>query len=594
MSGNFTVFQSAISALAANSQALSVTSNNIANVNTPGYSREEVVLATRPAQVIGGLELGLGVSVEKTQSVVDAFSELGLANATSAEAQTDKQSTNLQQVESVFNELGTNGLSSYINDFFNASQEVASDPSSVTARNDLLNKASIAVDRFHTLSNSLQNSQSLIDGDISDQVKQINSLASQIVDLNDQIQNAGGDALSLRDARTEKVQELSGLVDTKSVETSDGVFQVYIASGLQLVTGSSQATLSTQPDVSNNNHLKILFAVGSGASTDVTSHIQGGALKGLLTVRDQNIPAYQNNLNELAYELTTQVNAIHSSGYDLNGNTGNDFFKNLTNIASSTDLVTNLRTSSGTRLDVHSGDVINISGTLGAGFSTTLTVGDGTTLANVASSIQTALRSAAGSSGDEVAAVQADGSIKVTSGTNAITGLTVSIAGNDTFNTAFTFPGAIVAHHGIGSSTGVDVPNPDAASQIDLDDAVKDTPSAIAAAGSAGEVPGGNTAALALANLQTSNVSFSTGSSTISSFYGDLLAKIGSDSQNATNSAQFASDLLTQAQVQRESISGVSLEEEQLNLLKYQSAFQAAAKLVSIADDVFKSLVNLD
>ncbi len=132
-----------------------------------------------------------------------------------------------------------------------------------------------------------------------------------------------------------------------------------------------------------------------------------------------------------------------------------------------------------------------------------------------------------------------------------------------------------------------------AASLISLDSAVDDTPNAIAASGSSSDLPGGNSVAVQLASLQASLVSFSSGDTTFAGFYGNILATIGSDSRSYKNRAEFANEVSRQAETQREQISGVSLEEEQLNLIKYQSAFQAASRLVNVASEILQRLVEL-
>lgn len=591
MGSNFTVFESAISALAANSQALSVASHNIANVNTPGYSRQQIILGSRDAQVIGGIELGLGVNTIKVRQIYDKYAEIRLAEATGVHAEADTRAQQLLQIEKVFNEVGHDGLSKFMNEFFNAMNEVANDPTSLTARTNLLNRAKIVTDRFHSLYANLDQTRTLIDGDITTQVGEINTLAGEIVELNEKIQNAGGDALTLRDERTRKVKELSQYIDAKSIETSEGVFQVYVGGGLQLLTGQSQSKLSVQADTANGNHLDVMFAVGSGTPTDISARIQGGSLYALLGVRDTNVVSYQGQLNEFAYELTTQINTLHTAGYNLNGSTGIEFFDTLTQSAAGTDLATKLRKTDGTRLDIKSGDTVTIGGDLGGAFTSNFTVSATTTLSDIASTMQTVLR--ARGNGTEVVSVQANGSLRVTSGAGAITGLTLSIVGKSTFNTAYTFTTPIAGGGATGDSAALGVAKSGAASLIVLDSAVLDNPKAVSASDSAANIPGGNAAMLQIAALSGANISFTSGSSTFSSFFGSLLSNIGSDSKSSDNVAQFTKDLRQQAEIQREQISGVSIDEEQLNLIKYQAAFQAATRLVGLADDILKQLVNL-
>ncbi|MBF0492341.1 MAG: flagellar hook-associated protein FlgK [Deltaproteobacteria bacterium] len=463
---DFNVFETAISALNANAKALSVASQNIANANTPGYSRQRVVIQSNESQIVGGIEIGRGASVTSVERVVDNFAELRLRDTSSTQSESKVTSDSIAQAGTLFNELSSDGLSTYLSNFFSSFQDVANDPQASGARQDLLSKASIMVDRFHSLSQGLKDIRTSLDTQIKDNVDKINTLAQDIYKLNQKINDAP-DALTLKDERNAKVQELSGLTDVSTVENGSGTFQVYIANGMLLVNDTGTATLSTLPNAGNAGLSDINFTPSPGAaSTNISSRFQTGAIKGLMDVRDTNIPAYQSNLDELAYRLSGAVNTLHTTGYDLDGNHNQRFF---TNLASSTD----------------------------------------------------------------------------------------------------------------------------AAASIALDPVVDGHPRAIAASGSSGGVPGGNDMALQLSALSSSNVAFGSGSTTFGAFYGNLLAQVGSDGKSAQSNAQFSDDVFQQAQAQRDQISGVSMDEEQTNLLKYQAAFQAASRLVSIASTLFDTLINL-
>ncbi len=593
MSSNFTIFSSAISALNVNSLGLSIAGQNIANVNTPGYSRQRINIAPAEAQTSGTLEVGRGALVKDVQRIYDNFAEARLADASSENGQADARAEQLNQVQELFNEIGQDGISKFMSDFFNSFNGVAADPTATAPRLDALSKAGTLVQRLHSLSQALKDNRTSIDTAISSRIDKINSIAAEITDINDKINLSGGETLVLRDQRALKVRELSEMMDVKSVETSNGEFQVYFGNGLQLLSGVSRATLSTEANTNDLGHFKVMLTVGSGSAVDVSDRVTGGSLKGYLTARDTDIPAYEAKLNEVAYELATQVNLLHTSGYDLGGVTARKFFATLTSVAASTDLATNLRTSTGTKLQIASGDVITIGGNLGGAFSTTLTVSATTTLADIATAVQTALRAAAGASGTETAAVQGDGTIRVTSGATAITGLTLSIPSKTTFNTAFTFTTPITAGGGTGSSAALGVAGSDSAGLIAISSDVDGLPQQIAAASSAATLPAGNSIALQLVAIKDSSINFSTGSTTIGTFYSNLLSRVGTDAGQAARDQSFSSSVLSQSEQQRERISGVSIEEEQLDLARFQAAFQAASKLVAVAAEILKLLVEL-
>ncbi len=598
--GNFTIFESAVSALGTASQALSVAGQNIANVNTPGYSRQRAVLNSTQPQVIGGIELGRGVEVRQIQRVFDAFAELRLRDAAGQQKETSITASSLNQLEEIFNETGRDGLSTYMTDFFNSFNDLSSDPESVTARQNVLNKAGIMIGQFQKLSESLRNSRDLIDQQIKGTVNQVNYLSAEIYDLNSRIQQSSGDALTLKDERNLRVKELSELIDVTAIENTDGNYQVYTAGGLLLISNKEYATLSTISDSSNDGLVDIRFTVGSGAPSNVTDRISKGALKGLLDVRDVYIPSYQASLDELAYQVVKEVNDLHTSGYDLDGNALNEFFDDnafATQAAITSDLATELKNGAGQHLRVRVGDVISFTGSVGgtAMSGQSLTVTSSTTLDDIENALQAALRSVADGTLTETAVIQADGSIQVTSdATHAITNLQLSISGNSLFNTAFTYSTPIAAGGATASSDTIEVVDlSDAASLISLDAAVDGLPRGIVAASDPLTLPGGNDIALSLAGLQNASITFSSGSTKIGGFYGDLLARVGSDSSSKNKSAEFASSILRQAESQRETISGVSIDDEQIDLIRFQAAFSAASRLVSVANELLQKLVTL-
>lgn len=601
MGSNFTIFESAISALGLNSQAISVAANNIANVNTPGYSRQTVNVESRGAAIVGGVELGFGAQLSSVSSVVDRFTEVRLREAESRNGYSESQSEVLFQLEQEFNELNGNGLSDSITNFLNSFQELSTDPESRTARLNVLNQAGIVTDKFNSLSNRLTDAREQIDASITSTVDRINILTSEIADLNTQIKNfADGGALSLRDQRTQKVRELSQYTDVSAIETSDGTFQVYAANGRQLVNGAYTGTLSTQVNTNNDNLLDIYFQLGSETPSNITSSLSNGKLAGLINVRDNTISGYQDQLDEMAYEMATEVNLIHRSGYNLEGNTLIEFFDEdvlSSEEAVGTSLATELRDSNGAHLGIQVGDVISISGDVGGSAigALSLTVTASTTLDDIAAFTQAALRTIADGDLTETAAVQADGSIQITSdGSNAINNLQLTITGKTNFINAFDFPAAVAGGGATGSSDTLVVGTIDnAASLISLDSAISGFPDRIAASDTAGNVPGGNAVASALGDLLDTPITFTSGNSSFTQFYGNLLGQVGSDSQSRQSEALFNNDVLRQTEIQRERISGVSVEEEQLNLLKFQAAFTAASQLVAIAKDVFDTLANL-
>ncbi|MFN8009146.1 MAG: flagellar hook-associated protein FlgK [Terriglobia bacterium] len=312
--------------------ALQVTSNNIANINTPGYSRQTAVLEDgNPIQTKIG-QVGTGVEVRNIESVRDRFLELRVAQETQKNSQQQAASDSLSQIESVLG-IGNNGLQDAVSNFFNSFSTLANNPESIPLRNNVLSSAQNLTDVFHEYSTQLSDIQQNVNASIKDAVTQINSLASRIADLNGQIVSAeatGAEAATSRDQRNELLRQLAELVDAHSYEAEDGSLSVTIAGGQPLVTAGF-----VQPLAASSTPPLGLFQIKSGAN-DITSKISGGKLAGWLQVRDQLIPGYLSDLDTLAGNLINQVNTLHQAGTDLQNPPtvpGNNFFAPITSVS---------------------------------------------------------------------------------------------------------------------------------------------------------------------------------------------------------------------------------------------------------------------
>jgi flagellar hook-associated protein 1 FlgK len=330
MSTLTSVMNSASTSLAAAQLELSVASNNISNAQTPGYSRERVNLAAAPAD--GTPPVGSGVDVVSVQALRDQLVNGRLNQETSQTSAASALQSGLQDVEGMFNDTQNSGassdtgLSSEITNFFNSFQTLSTDPSSPDARQAVLSDATTMTAGFQSRSNSLKDDQNVANQAVATDVQQINSLTSQIANVTQAITQAEGatgqPANALRDQRSQLVQQLSGLADVKEVE-SGGNYQLMLGGGRALVlNGTAQSlTVSAAPGTGFN-------AVMSGQD-NITSEIGSGDLKAQIQLRDQYIPSYLNQLDQLAYNITQQVNTIHSQAYNPSGTTGINFFAPL-------------------------------------------------------------------------------------------------------------------------------------------------------------------------------------------------------------------------------------------------------------------------
>jgi flagellar hook-associated protein 1 FlgK len=455
--------------------AMEVTSENIANVNTPGYSRQKTIFQTAPVTTANGFPLGTGVQLATVQRSHDDLLQLQLVKGNSAYGESETKQTALSQIEPFFNEVTNNGLGQAVENFFNSWQDLSVTPQGSAERQAVLSRTQVLVDTFHQMNTNLNDSLSSADrslegitADITDKAKNIASLNEQIL----QTERLGGNANELRDQRDYLAQELAKKVGISYSEQRDGTLTVTLPGGEPLVQGNTFATLSTEVDAGTGLNKIMLTPPGGGASSDVTATIGGtdnslGQIGGTLQVRDKIVPGYLAKLDEMARQLVTNVNSQHSAGYGLDG-TQNDFF---------------------------------------------------------------------------------DPS-KITS---------ADIALNSSL-----------------------------------------TPDKIAAAGqdpTSASGPGDNRSAIALAQLKSTSFSFTvdgkTTSATMSSFYNGFVSSVGIDTQNAGNSTAQSGSYLRQLNALRESNSGVSLDEEMANLIKYQRAFEASAKVINTASQMLDTVMGL-
>ncbi len=310
----------ALSGLIADQGALAVTTNNVANVNTPGYSRQQAVLVTSDPVVIDPLTFGTGVTLQSVESIRDPILESQIQQQTQAQGQYSTLTAALQQTQVNFT-TGTGDIGTAISNFFNSINQLSTNPSDLSLRQGVLTAADNVATSFNNTANNLTQQQNSLDLSAVQQVGQINQLTQQIAQLNGQVsnlENVGENAGSFIDQRTQAIDQLSSLVDV-SVIPSDNTLTLTTANGAPLVTGQQSFQLQTQ---ANSNGLHDVYSQGN----DITSQITSGQLGGTLQARDQEIPAIQTQLDTLAAGLANAVNGVQVGGFDLNGNPGTDLF----------------------------------------------------------------------------------------------------------------------------------------------------------------------------------------------------------------------------------------------------------------------------
>jgi flagellar hook-associated protein 1 len=486
------IFNTAASSLTAQRIALDVTGENIANVNTEGYSRQRVILDTAaPTTHISGFPLGSGVNVTAVQRIYDNVLNKQINDAISVQGNSDQRLSSLKQLEPYFNELTGNALGDAMQGLTDAWQSLSLNPAGLAERQAVIGKATLLTDTFHQVSNSINNVQTFADQSITSIATDISQKAKQIASLNSQIlatEQASGNANELRDKRDLLIQQLSKEGGVTSAEQPNGTVTVTLLGGQDLVSGANYATLYSNqigPPVTSNTLL--ITAVGNppaaiapGTDTNVTASIGGnnntqGEIGGLLYSRDTAMPGYMSKLDELAYNLAQQTNAIHAAGWNLNNATGITFFNPATPTAPPAPAATF------------------------AGYSKTIAVAITNT--------------------NEIAAAD----------TNPLLGGT-----------------------------------------------------------------GNNKNALLLKNIANTPVGFSGGAqSSTASYYNALVSSIGVDVQSATNMDTQNAAFVKQLSSLRDSNSGVSLDEELINLMKYQKAFQGASKVINVATEMMDTVLGM-
>ena len=321
--GLFGSLQIALGALLADQSAIDVSANNVANVNTPGYSREEAIFTESAPDQLGNLQFGTGVTIQTIQSDSSSLINLRLNQETQQQGAIDTQVQGLDQIQSLFNDTAGSGLGSDISAFFNSFQQLASDPSNSGFRSAVLDAAQNMAAAFRQAAGALVSQQQDLDQSVPLQVNQINQLTSQIAQLNVQVaasQTGTSSADTLVDQRNELVTQLSQLVNVNTSDAGNGEITLTTGNGAALVQGGSSFELSTQADPTTG--LQDVFAQGQ----NITSAITAGSLGGTLALRDQSIPQALGALNSLASGITTAVNTTNAAGFDLNGNPGGNFF----------------------------------------------------------------------------------------------------------------------------------------------------------------------------------------------------------------------------------------------------------------------------
>jgi len=326
--GIFGTLQIAKQGLLVQQSSVAVTSHNLANVNTPGYSRQSPQITTMDSQLIGGIYFGRGAQLAAITKSYDKFLNNSIMLEKNILGRWEAQETLLAQAETIFNESGDEGLNALLTDFWNAWQDVADNPEGMAERAVLQRAGQTIAGTFQRMHTNLRQIQTNANNSIVNTVATINRLSQEIAKLNGQIlgtESQGGNANDLTDQRSLKIEELSKLIDIRALEGKNGQITILTSFGKPLVAENISWQLSAVADPDNQGLYAVYFN-DKDTKVNITEKITGGQLRGILEVRDEIVPSYVSRLNMLASSLVTEVNRMHYRGYGLDGSTGNYFF----------------------------------------------------------------------------------------------------------------------------------------------------------------------------------------------------------------------------------------------------------------------------
>lgn len=318
-----------LSGLNASQAALSVTSNNIANAATPGYSRQQTVTAAGGLQNIGVGFLGSGTTLSDVRRIYNSYLDNQLQTATSLNTDAVAFQDQITTVDKLLADSST-GISSVLTAFFSALQTASAAPGDVASRQLLLTQAQTLSNRFNAISSQMSQQNDSINSQLDTLTGQVNKLTASIAEYNKQIVQlsaSGNTPNSLLDARNEAVRSLNELVGV-TVQERDGNLDVYLGTGQSLVTGNSSNTLSVAPSVGDKSQYSVQVNYPT-FSSDVTSVITGGQIGGLLRYRSDVLTPSMNELGRVALVVADSINSQLGQGLDANGQFGSSLFSSI-------------------------------------------------------------------------------------------------------------------------------------------------------------------------------------------------------------------------------------------------------------------------
>lgn len=682
------IYSIGVSGIAAAQLNLLATEHNVVNASTPGYTRQRAVQATNIAVNTGAGSIGQGVHVQTIERMYDRYLTGQVNSAQTTLSGIDAYYGEIKQIDNLLADPSA-GLSPVLQDFFSGVQQVASNPSLLSARESMISSATTLVNRFQSLDSRLAELADEVNGKIQDAVTSINAYSSQIADLNQRIiiseSSYGQPANDLLDQRDTLINELNKLVKVSTSTNSNGSFNVFIGTGQQLVVGEQAMTLSAMAASADPSRIAVGLQTMTGSSMELPEQlISGGQLGGLVSFRNETLDKAMNELGRVAASVALTFNAQHALGMDLSGNASGDgaaFNANFFNVAnliptvnanshntgnlvvtaqltnpppygpevSDGNFYTNLTTSdyrltyagkNAANVDLFSLSRLSDNKQWSADTLTNLTAtvqsteGFGISVqsggANIGDSflIQPTRNAAKNVLVDPVIAADARA---VAAAVPFRTSATDTNKGNGEISPGKTVPGFDVnllragditvtynaasptqlSFTGLGLGDTVIVKLPGSAESapalppvaytqgmtisvdgmsFQLTGQPSDGDTFKLSLNAAGTSDGRN--ALALGQLQTKNT-MAGAKATFQGAYAQLVANNGIKTRELKVTGDAQQAVLDQAQATRDSLSGVNLDEEAANMIRFQQAYQASAKLLEIGKTLFDTVLQI-
>jgi flagellar hook-associated protein 1 FlgK len=634
------VFNIGVSGLAAAQAGLLTTGHNISNASTPGFNRQQIVQSTNTPQFTGAGYLGQGANVVTVKRVYSEFLANQALTAQTRLSELNAYADQIRQIDGLLADSSA-GLSSALDDFFRGVHEVAANPASIPARQSMLSMAQALSGRFQSLDGRLDEIRDGVDTQLGSTIADINSYATQIAELNQRVilaQAAGPNqpANDLLDQRDQLIADLNRQVRVTTLNEADGSLSVFVGNGQALVVGNRAFGLAAMPSGEDASRMTVgINLPGGGTAALPEAMLTGGTLGGLLAFRRESLDAAQNALGRIAIGMAETFNAQHRLGQDLNGALGGDFFT----APAPQVLYPNSPLNGGTAdigVAVASADSLTTSDyrlTADGGGNYTLTrLSDNTTLFAAAALPQTvdgltiSLNAGAANAGDsfliqptraaagdiavaltDARSIAAAAPIRTAAG-NANTGTGAVSAGSvngppptdpnlaQTVTITFDNPPTTFDVNGTGTgnpanvafSAGGDITYNGWTIRISGTPAAGDVFTVSANGGGVSD----NRNALLLAGLQTGKT-LAGGSASYQSAYAQIVSDVGNKTREVEVTITAQENIEKQALDAQQSLSGVNLDEEAANLLRYQQAYQASGKMIEIASKLFDTLLGL-